>query len=373
MKLLIQPGDGITALLSGLRNAKKSIEIVIFRLDKREIETALQAAVARGVAVKALVAFTSGNGERNLRKLELRLLESGVTVNRTADDLARYHNKMLIIDRRTLYLLAFNYTTIDIDYSRSFGVITEDPEVVAEAVKLFEADTTRQPYSPGLDRFLVSPLNARPQLAAFLNGAQKQLLIYDNQLTDRAMIRILQNRAQAGVDIRIIGNIGKIAGNLAARKLAGMRLHTRAILRDGEQAFLGSQSLRKAELDTRREVGLIISEPKIVQELCSTFEADWAENETAQAISEGKATNLIIAAKAAKKAVKTLVNDLPALVPLVQEAAVGAVAETIETVPEQNGAEEVIKGAVKEAVREAVQEVIKESVSEVVQEIKVSE
>jgi cardiolipin synthase A/B len=354
MKLLIQPGDGITALLSGLRNAKKSIEIVIFRLDKREIETALQAAVARGVAVKALVAFTSGNGERNLRKLELRLLESGVTVNRTADDLARYHNKMLIIDRRTLYLLAFNYTTIDIDYSRSFGVITEDPEVVAEAVKLFEADTMRQPYSPGLDRFLVSPLNARPQLAAFLNGAQKQLLIYDNQLTDRAMIR-------------------KIAGNLAARKLAGMRLHTRAILRDGEQAFLGSQSLRKAELDTRREVGLIISEPKIVQELCSTFEADWAENETAQAISEGKATNLIIAAKAAKKAVKTFVNDLPALVPLVQEAAVGAVAETIETVPEQNGAEEVIKGAVKEAVREALQEVIKESVSEVVQEIKVSE
>ncbi|MFN7931207.1 MAG: phospholipase D-like domain-containing protein [Blastocatellia bacterium] len=213
MKLMTQPGAGITALLEGLRQAQESIEIVIFRLDKKEIEAALQAAVARGVAVKALVAYTSGNGERSLRRLEMRLLESGVTVNRTADNLLRYHNKMLIVDRRTLYLLTFNYTTIDIDYSRSFGVITDEPDVVAEAVKLFTADTTRQPYTPGLDRLLVSPLNARSQLAAFLSGAQKQLWIYD-KITgrDRQMPGILQERAQAGVEVRILGNLGKMGG-----------------------------------------------------------------------------------------------------------------------------------------------------------------
>lgn len=373
MKLMTQPGAGITALLEGLRQAQESIEIVIFRLDKKEIEAALQAAVARGVAVKALVAYTSGNGERSLRRLEMRLLESGVTVNRTADNLLRYHNKMLIVDRRTLYLLTFNYTTIDIDYSRSFGVITDEPDVVAEAVKLFTADTTRQPYTPGLDRLLVSPLNARSQLAAFLSGAQKQLWIYDNQLSDRQMLKILQERAQAGVEVRILGNLGKMGGSLPIHKLTGLRLHTRVILRDGEQAFLGSQSLRKAELDARREVGLIVSEPTIVQQMYATFADDWAESERALIPGESRATNLAMVAKAAKKAVKTLVNDLPALVPLVQEAAVGAVAETIETVPAPNDVEDLLKGAVKEAVREAVQDVIKESVTEVVQEMKASE
>jgi cardiolipin synthase A/B len=117
VKLLIQPDDGTAPLLTGIRGAKKSIEIAIFRLDKKDLEAALKAAVGRGVTVKALVAFTSRNGERMLRKLELRLLGSGITVARTADDLVRYHYKFMIIDRTTLYLLAFNYTSIDINYS----------------------------------------------------------------------------------------------------------------------------------------------------------------------------------------------------------------------------------------------------------------
>ncbi len=100
MKLLIQPDDGIAALLSGIRNAKKSIEIVIFRFDRAEIEAELKAAVGRGVSVSALIAYTNRGGEINLRKLEMRLLEVGVAVSRTADDLVRYHDKLMIIDRR---------------------------------------------------------------------------------------------------------------------------------------------------------------------------------------------------------------------------------------------------------------------------------
>jgi hypothetical protein len=36
------------------------------------------------------------------------------------------------------------------------------------------------------------------------------------------------------------------------------RLHVRAMVRDGRRAFIGSQSLRRLELDERREIGLII-------------------------------------------------------------------------------------------------------------------
>src|SRR6202023_1933797 len=121
------------------------IEIVIFRFDRIEIEKALATAVSRGVFVHALIAYTNRGGEKNLRELELRLLAAGVTVARTADDLVRYHGKMMIVDRRELYLLAFNFTFLDIEHSRSFGLITTNRKVVHEAVKLFEADTKRQP------------------------------------------------------------------------------------------------------------------------------------------------------------------------------------------------------------------------------------
>jgi len=58
----------------------------------------LKAAVARGVSVNALIAYANRGGEKNLRKLEMRLLESGVTVSRSSNDLSRYHDKLLLID-----------------------------------------------------------------------------------------------------------------------------------------------------------------------------------------------------------------------------------------------------------------------------------
>ena len=141
MKLIIQPDEGLTPLLQAVKRAKRSIDIVIFRFDRPEMEKALDAAVARGVTVRALIAHTNRGGEKNLRKLEQRLLGAGVIVARTADDLTRYHSKMMIVDD-TLHVLGFNYTRLDIERSRSFGVVTRDKRLVKEAVTLFNADCT---------------------------------------------------------------------------------------------------------------------------------------------------------------------------------------------------------------------------------------
>src|SRR5436309_11885141 len=100
MTLLVQPDDGIRLLVNGINQAKRSVEIAIFRFDEREVERALATAVTRGVSVHALIAHTNRAGEQNLRKLELRLLAAGITVSRTADDLSRYHGKFMIVDRR---------------------------------------------------------------------------------------------------------------------------------------------------------------------------------------------------------------------------------------------------------------------------------
>ena len=48
------------------------MEILIFRFDRVEIEKALVNAVARGVTVRALIAYTNRGGEKSLRALEMR-------------------------------------------------------------------------------------------------------------------------------------------------------------------------------------------------------------------------------------------------------------------------------------------------------------
>ena len=276
MKLLVQPDDGVFAILKAIQGARRSIDMYVFRLAYKDIEKALEAAVARGVVVRTLIAHTNGSGEKGLRKLEQRLLELGATVSRTADDLLRYHGKIMIIDGTTLYALAFNLVPNDIDRSRSLGIATRKRDLVQEAARLFEADFNRQPYSSGARGFLVSPVNARERLAAFLKGAKKQLLIYDAALTDNAMIRILEARREAGVDIRVIGKVEKGHG-LQSQPFPGKRQHLRAIVRDGRTVFLGSQSLRRLELDARREIGVLVKSPKVVKQVGEIFEGDWAK------------------------------------------------------------------------------------------------
>ena len=279
MKLIIQPDAGIAPLVTAIKQAKKTIDVVIFRLDRYEIARALGEAVSRGVHVRALTAHQNRGGTKSLRKLEMRLLEMGVTVSRTADDLVRYHGKMLILDGRVLQVYGFNFTGLDIAKSRSFGVVTKNDKLIREAMKLFEADFERQPYVPGNDRFIVSPENARERLTDFIKGARKELLIYDPQVTDDAMLRAITERIKAGVDVKIIGKV-EAKWNVKFEKYPGRRLHTRAMIRDGKRAFIGSQSLRRLELEKRREVGIIITDEKVIGEMLAVFEHDWAQTES---------------------------------------------------------------------------------------------
>jgi cardiolipin synthase len=287
MKLIVQPDAGIAPIVTSIKQAKATIDVLIFRLDLQEITRCLEAAVARGVAVRALIAYTNRGGEKSLRKLEMRLLEKGITVSRTADDLVRYHGKMMIVDRRVLHVYGFNFTSLDIAKSRSFGVTTKNHRLVSEAIKLFEADVTRQPYASGCDRFVVSPENSRDRLSAFIKSARRQVLIYDPEVGDPTILRLLADRAKAGVDVRIIGKIGGKKAALTAERYPGKRLHVRAVIVDGRRAFFGSQSLRRIELDERREIGVIVTDGSLVKQMHNVFEDDWAQTDPGKRAAKG--------------------------------------------------------------------------------------
>ena len=337
-------------MIKEIDGAKKTIEIAIFRFDHVDIERALERAVDRGVSVHALIANTNHGEEKSLRKLEMDLLPAGVEVSRTADDLLRHHYKFMIVDRRVLYVLTFNYTHLDVEQSRSFGLVIDDPEAVEEAARLFYADVRRQPYKPELKSFVVSPINARQQLSHFIKGTEKQLLIYDPEISDRAMIHMLRDRAREGVEIRIIGRVVKPSDEFDAGRLMRMRFHTRAILRDRREAFLGSQSLREAELDKRRELGLIVRDRDIVHSLVKVFESDWAGLVPARQSSRKETAE---GAKIVRKAVKAIVRELP-LAPIVQEALEHAVGEVPNFELRVNELRHNLTDAVKEAVEDAV-------------------
>jgi cardiolipin synthase A/B len=342
-----------------LNRAKKSIQILVFRIDRNEIEKALLEAVQRGVAVQALIASTNRGGDKNLRRFEMRLLERGITVARTANDLLRYHGKMMIIDGKDLHIFAFNFTHLDIALSRSFGVRTTSPKLVKEAVKLFNCDVKRSPYASGCAEFVVSPANARKELMKFIAGAKKQLLMYEMKISDPDFVKLLNEKISQGLDVKVIGQ-GSVRGRSLPIRIMPTRLHARAILRDGTSAFLGSQSLRKLELEARREVGIIFHDKKIVKKMASIFDTDWRNAAPALVTDTAISMLEVPAKKVAKVVAKRL--DMDAKIEKVLDKAISAGKD----VPfEAEEVVETVRVAVREEVRDAVVQAVQELVTEV--------
>jgi cardiolipin synthase len=356
VKLLIQPDNGIKPLIDALRKAKSSIRILIFRFDRVEIEKALIDAVVRGVSVQALIAHTNQGEEKNLRRLEMRLLAEGVTVTRTADDLIRYHGKMMIIDEKVLYILGFNFTHMDIDLSRSFGVAITKTSIVKEAIRLFDCDSKRRPYTKAKDDLIVSPVNARKRLTEFIGGTKKTLLIYEMKISDREFVKLLNKKISNGVEVRVLSRASAKSGTIPVRRLPS-RLHLRALLRDGNAVFLGSQSLRKLELEARREIGVIFRDKKTVKQMEAVFEKDWKTSEPVVEDSKLVSALTVPARKVAKQVSKQI-----AIKPVVEQV-IEKVIDPKDPTPFEP---DEVAQTVREAFHDEVQDAVKEALKEVV-------
>jgi phosphatidylserine/phosphatidylglycerophosphate/cardiolipin synthase-like enzyme len=269
----------VDPLLEALDSARRSLDLHLFRLEDRRVGEAIERAVRRGVAVRALVAHTRRGGAAPLRKLEARLRAMKVDVSRSDDDLQRYHGKMALVDDRRLLVLGYNFTRRDMESSRSFGLVLEDKRVIAQARDMYEADFNRRAWVPEHGALVVSPFNSRAVLARLIQQARRQILIYDNRLSDELMLRLIERQAKAGVEVRIIGCVQRPLKGVAAAPFRG-RLHVRAIIQDGRRLFVGSQSLRQVELDERREIGAVVSTDREVARALRVFQQDWAASQT---------------------------------------------------------------------------------------------
>jgi phosphatidylserine/phosphatidylglycerophosphate/cardiolipin synthase-like enzyme len=228
--------------------------------------------------------------------------------------------------------------------------------VVKEAIRLFDCDSKRRPYKNVKDDLVVSPVNARKQLTNFIAGTKKKLLIYEMKISDRDFLKLLQKKISAGAEVRVLSRASAKGGDIPVRRLPS-RLHLRAILRDGNTAFLGSQSLRKLELEARREIGLIFRDKKIVKQMEAVFEKDWKRSEPVIADTM-LASALIVPAKKVAKEVARQISIKPVL-----EQVLDKVIDAKDATPFEP---EEVAQTVREAFRDEVQGAVQEALKDVV-------
>lgn len=286
LTLFVQPEAGRAPLIDAIKNARHEIMVGVYLLSDPEIISSLCEARERGLSVNVMLEqHPFGGGNLNTKSKE-NLKSCDVAVNWSNPTFPLSHEKTIIIDSKKAYILNQNLTKSAFDKNREYNILNENTDDVKIVREIFISDWKRDKYILKNPHFVVSPNNSRHALTWLINNSKFSLDITMEIATDPKIIDLLSQKAKYLKVRIIIPKISQIAANLeSARKLskAGVLvrtlgspyIHAKLVTSDNKNAYLGSINFSSQSLDKNREVGLVISDPKVVEKLESYFESDW--------------------------------------------------------------------------------------------------
>lgn len=311
-RLTVLPQDGRTLYVEAIDAAKKEIRIEICVLEDPQILQHVQAALARGIMVRAIVdrgKYAALSSEQ--QNLEMYLTSAGGQLHLSNPVFPRSFPKIILIDSKLLvYGSACLDETTFLQY-RDFATGDTDPQILAELASLFENDwaysaevgqppPTFNPTCPIHKRdLLISPVNSADRLVRLYQGAQRTLDVYTELLGNQNLESELFAAVNRGVRVRLIAPAQVNGATTEVQQLqtdalkalaaAGVEvhvsgptesaelpyMHARAAVVDGKIAYLGSISLSPDSSTFNREMGLITRKPGLVQALEAQFQSDY--------------------------------------------------------------------------------------------------
>ena len=285
--LLVQPDDGRAPILDEFAAARCTIDLTIYLISDAEIIAGLAAAVERGVRVRVILEEHpfGGGGGQDERAAELQA--AGMELHWSSDRFRFSHAKYAVVDRQTALILNLNLTTSAFQGNREFGVVTTVKDEVGEAQAIFDGDWAEAPPRGPFD-LVVSPDNSRAEIREVIDGATRSLDIYAEVVRDPAMLAALTDAERRGVDVRLLITDENDEANLEAaaqiaragvevRLVERLYIHAKMVLADGQRVFVGSQNFTATSLDANRELGVVLTEPVLVERAAAIFARDWIQ------------------------------------------------------------------------------------------------
>jgi phosphatidylserine/phosphatidylglycerophosphate/cardiolipin synthase-like enzyme len=264
--LVLDPRRRRATVIGVIRSARRRLVLSIFRCNDTDVLDALADAVARGVAVSAIVTDRAKKSAQDLDRLRSWLIERGVDVRRYAPAV-KYHAKYVVADRRTALVGSLNFTTSCFERTCDFLLVIRDADVVSALVELFDADWARRRprLTPSQQRrVIVGPeLRPRDRFAALVLGARRRIRIIDRRLTDPYMQWLLESRQAAGIEVDI----------MRRHDLRPLKSHGRLLIVDDSVAAIGSFALTAGALEKRRELAVVTSDPATLRALDAFWRA----------------------------------------------------------------------------------------------------
>jgi cardiolipin synthase len=292
LQLFIEPEAGTAPILHAINSARQSILLEIYLITDTPVIHALQSAANRGVDVRVLLEpHPYGISHSSVARVMDELSSAGIAVRPTNPIFALTHAKTMIIDSQTAYIMTANFSKAALGGSsttanREYLLADRNPTDVSAVTAIFNADWNRTTPTLADPQLVISPINARSDLTALIQSARKTLAIEDEEMYDTSSENALAQAAARGVHVEVIlpasqsNTMGPDEQRLSAagviiRHDARLYMHAKLILADNHEAFVGSENFSAESLDKNREIGLLITDNSIIQQLVQTFSQDW--------------------------------------------------------------------------------------------------
>jgi phosphatidylserine/phosphatidylglycerophosphate/cardiolipin synthase-like enzyme len=304
--LIVQPDDGIAPILKTIEGAKKSLDIKMFQFTDPVLIEAVIAAHKRGIKVRVMLNPSRFTGEHDNDQAFELFKNAKVPVEETNPKYPITHEKSMVVDGRQAFVMSLNWAPKYFGLTRDYGLVTNDPEEVAEVAGCFEADWNRTDFTPPpVSNLIWSVGSSRQAVIDFINGAEKSLFIQHEKYVDTPVIEALVHaKMKKGVKVhatalpvhslrdfyilegvaglRLLADLG-----INVHKLKGVHLHAKLILADKERALLSSFNIYPKCFNERRELGIRFNDPVLIKRLVKIFQSDWENSKPIDLSDDG--------------------------------------------------------------------------------------
>jgi cardiolipin synthase len=293
-RLIVEPDDGLAPVREFIQNAQSSLLIKQFNFTEDSLLQAVIDRVDAGVNVRVMLNPQRSSGDRVNDETYERFTAAGINVKWSSPRFAVTHEKSIVVDEQSAMVATYNLSLKYFSRTRDYGVITHDPQHVAQIIEVFDIDWEQRDATPALyEGLLWSNSNSRLHMANFIDTAQHRLDIQHPKYVDAVILDRIAAAAGRGVKVHVLcgGRHGisewdvldtfaslrtlRRFDGIKVHKQKNLRVHAKLLIVDSERALLGSMNIDRSAFDLRRELGITVTDQGVLARLRETFDADW--------------------------------------------------------------------------------------------------
>ncbi len=287
VKIIVEPGDNGSALLSAIQGARTSVHMTMYLLTSTSIINALIAQKNAGHDVKVLLNKTFPMGAGSNSSVYTQLTNAGVNVHYAPAGFTYTHAKTVLVDGTSAWIMTMNATQSSAMDNREYLALDTDAADVQEAETIFAADFANL-ASTASGKLVVAPDNARGKLVALIASSKTSVDVEAEEMSDPLIVGALANAGDRGVKVRVVLASGSSSPSqaMAVATLKQHRVkvvsldvpyvHAKSIVVDGASAYVGSENFTTGSLQFNREIGVLFDTASEVQKVLAATNADFS-------------------------------------------------------------------------------------------------